>query len=478
MSFIDRHGLYTPDQVMLAQAVLERIKAAGLESVRIGFPDLHGIVRGKVLMASEVEAAFESGVSMTSSLFLKDSSHRTVMPVFGRNAGTGIAGFQGAADFLMVPDPATFQILPWAERTGWLLCDAYFPDGSPVPYATRSILRHALDRLAGRGMAFVAGLEVEFHLFKLDDPMLSLGDSGQPGTPPAVSLTHHGYNYLTEQRYDRLGPLLEILRQNIQALGLNLRSMEIEYGPSQVEFVFHPGVGMAPADGMILFRNAVKQVARRHGYHASFMCRPQIPNVCSSGWHLHQSLRSSADGVNLFSAAAGDAPLSALGMQYLAGLLRDAPACAAFSTPTINGYKRYRPHSLAPDRAIWGIDNRGVMLRVLGGPASQAARIENRIGEPAANPYLYLASQIAGGLAGIDDTLDPGPSADTPYEAAAPLLPRGLEQALAALDGSARMRAAFGDVFVDYLLHIKRAELARHHAEVSAWEQREYFDLF
>jgi glutamine synthetase len=118
------------------------------------------------------------------------------------------------------------------------------------------------------------------------------------------------------------------------------------------------------------------------------------------------------------------------------------------------------------------------MLRVLGGPASQAARIENRIGEPAANPYLYLASQIAGGLAGIDDTLDPGPSADTPYEAAAPLLPRGLEQALAALDGSARMRAAFGDVFVDYLLHIKRAELARHHAEVSAWEQREYFDLF
>jgi glutamine synthetase len=435
-------------------------------------------MRGKVLMAADIDGAFDAGVSMTSSLFLKDSSHRTVMPVFGRTAGTGFAGFAGAADFIMVPDPASFQVLPWAESTGWLLCDAYFPDGTPVPFATRQILQRALDRLAERDMAFVAGLEVEFHLFRLDDPKLSLGESGQPGTPPAVSLTHQGYNYLTEQRYDRVSPLLDILRQTIQALGLNLRSMEIEFGPAQVEFVFRPGIGMAPADGMILFRNAVKQVARRHGYHASFMCRPQIPNVCSSGWHLHQSLRSRQDGANLFSTAGEAAPLSALGMHYMAGLLRDAPACAAFSTPTINGYKRYRPLSLAPDRAVWGIDNRGVMLRVLGGGASQAARIENRIGEPAANPYLYFASQIAAGLAGVDDSLDPGPSADTPYETTAAFLPTSLDQALAALDGSTRMRAAFGDVFVDYLLHIKRAELARYHAEVSAWEQREYFDLF
>lgn len=147
-------------------------------------------MRGKTLMPSAVADALANGVSMTSTLFLKDTAHRTVMPVFTRGGGTGFAEFEGAADFIMVPDPATFRILPWAENTGWLLCDAYFPDGRPVPYATRGLLRNCLDRLSARNMEFVAGLEVELHIMKLDDPMLSLQDSGQPGQPPQVSLTH------------------------------------------------------------------------------------------------------------------------------------------------------------------------------------------------------------------------------------------------------------------------------------------------
>ena len=106
--------------------------------------------------------------------------------------------------------------------------------------------------------------------------------------------------------------------------------------------------------------------------------------------------------------------LSAFGRFYLGGLLQHARASTVFTTPTINGYKRYRSYSLAPDRAIWGRDNRGVMIRVLGGSGNPATRLENRIGEPAANPYLYMASQILSGLDGVDRALDPGPSADTP----------------------------------------------------------------
>src|SRR4029453_19211215 len=121
--------------------------------------------------------------------------------------------------------------------------------------------------------------------------------------------------------------------------------------------------------------------------------------------------------------------LSEVGQHYMAGLLAHARAAAAFSTPTINGYKRYRPFSLAPDRAIWGRDNRGAMVRVLGGPGDPATHLENRVGEPAANPYLYVASQIVSGLDGLDRQLDPGPSADSPYEAAAELLPKSLGQA-------------------------------------------------
>ena len=145
-----------------------------------------------------------------------------------------------------------------------------------------------------------------------------------------------------------------------------------------------------------------------------------------------------------------------------------------FTTPTLNGYKRFRPYSLAPDRAVWGHDNRGVMVRVLGGAGrSRDAHLENRVGEPAANPYLYMASQILAGLDGLERQLDPGPSADTPYETKAELLPRSLGEALAALRGDTSSASGFGDFFVDYLLTIKDAEIDRFKAEVSDWEHRE-----
>ncbi len=149
-----------------------------------------------------------------------------------------------------------------------------------------------IEKLAKRGYDFVAGLEVEFHLFKLEDAHMAPEHAGQPGTPPAVSLLSHGYQYLTEQRFDQMEPALEIIRRDVLALGLPLRSTEVEYGPSQCEFTFAPTKGLAPADNMVLFRSAVKQIARRHGYHATFMCRPKLPNIFASGWHLHQSLVS------------------------------------------------------------------------------------------------------------------------------------------------------------------------------------------
>jgi glutamine synthetase len=272
-------------------------------------------------------------------------------------------------------------------------------------------------------------------------------------------------------------PALEVIRRNIVALGLPLRSIEVEYGPSQCEFVFQPTVGLRAADIMVMFRTAMKEICNRHGLHATFMCRPLIPNVMSSGWHLHQSLASRGDGTNLFMTAAPDG-LSDLGKHYMAGLLEHARASAVFSTPTINGYKRYRSYSLAPDRAIWGRDNRGVMIRVLGGPGDAATRLENRIGEPAANPYLYMASQILAGLDGIDRSLDPGVSADVPYETEARFLPTSLREAVLALKDDSFFRAALGAQFVDYYVHIKNAEIERFQLEVTEWEQREYFEIF
>ncbi|CCE07914.1 putative glutamine synthetase (glnA4-like) [Bradyrhizobium sp. STM 3843] len=478
MTFVSRHGLWTEEQREAAEKLARIVEEKNLEVIRLSFPDQHGILRGKTLIASEAVGSLESGCSITTTMLAKDTAHRTVFPVFTKGGGFGMSEMEGAADVIMVPDPLTFRVLPWAPTTGWVLCDLYFSDGRPVPFATRHIYRNVLGDLAARGYDYVAGLEVEFHLFKLEDARMAPEDAGQPGQPPSVSLLSHGYQYLTEQRFDQMEPVLEILRRDIMALGLPLRSVEIEFGPSQCEFTFQPRKGLEPADNMVLFRSAIKQIARRHGYHATFMCRPKLPNVFASGWHLHQSLVARTDGSNAFMASESGAPLSELGRNFLAGLLAHARASTVFTTPTINGYKRYRSYSLAPDRAIWGRDNRGVMIRVLGGAGDLATRLENRIGEPAANPYLYMASQILSGLDGIDRKLDPGPSADTPYETKAELLPKSLREAVYALQDDPFFREKFGPQFVDYYVHIKSAEIERFQAEVSDWEQREYFELF
>jgi glutamine synthetase len=445
----------------------------GIKAVRFSFADQHGVLRGKTLSASAAEAAMDRGVTVTSTLLLKDTSHRTVFPAFTPGAGVGMTEMQGAADILMIPDESTFRILPWAPDTGWFLCDLKFPDGREVPFSTRAILNRSLERLERSGYEFVAGLEVEFHVFKICDPHLQPADAGQPGNPPDVELLTTGYQLLTEHKYDQLDAVVQVLRDGLAALDLPLRSFEIEFGPSQVEFTLAPRTGLAAADAMILLRSAVKQIARRHGYHATFMCRPKLPNIMSSGWHLHQSL--TRNGLNAFTSDKED--LSDTGKQYLAGLLAHARAACAFATPTINGYKRYRPYSLAPDRIVWGKENRGALLRVVGGPRDTDTRIENRIGEPAANPYLYFASQIYCGLDGIERRLQLVRPADTPYEAKVDMLPRTLDEALYYLKGDKALRDGLG-TFIDYYCRIKEAEIARFNLEVSDWEHREYFDLF
>jgi glutamine synthetase len=357
-----------------------------------------------------------------------------------------------------------------------------------VPFSTRQLYRDALAKLGRAGFDYCAGLEVEFHLFRIENPRLAPDEVAVwPPEPPDVSLTTQGFQYLTENRFDQVGPIMDVLRETVIGLGMPLRSQEVELGPSQYEFTFAPEIGLAAADTMVLFRSAMKQAARRHGHLVSFMCRPKFPNAFSSGWHLHQSLLDRKTGHNTFMSNHKSELLSPLGRAFLAGLIANARASAAFGTPTVNGYKRYHGvNTMAPIQAIWARDNRGVMVRVMGHPGDPATHLENRVGEPLANPYLYMASQIHAGLDGVKRKLAPGPSADAPYELAKEPLPKALGAALDALQASVCFRTAFGDAFVDYYIAIKRFEIARAErdggasnssTEVTAWEHREYFDL-
>jgi glutamine synthetase len=477
--FIARHGLWTAEQQEAAAGLLARAREANVRAVRIAFADQHGVLRGKTLVVELLESVLKNGCSITSTLLLKDTAHRTVYPVWQRGAGLNLAQLSGAADIVLVPDPDSFQLLPWAPGSAWLLADCYYQDGARVPFCTRGLCRRALGQLEQAGFHYLAGIELEFSIFKLIDPCLAPQQCGQPADPPTVRMLAHGYQYLTENRFDELEPILDQLRAALLALQLPLRSLESEMGPSQVELTFSPEVGLRAADSVVLIRSAIKQICRRQGFHATFMCRPALPNVASSGWHLHQSLLDTASGGNAFAPTDAGELLSACARHFVAGLLEHAPAACLFATPTINGYKRYRPYSLAPNRVVWARDNRGAMIRVIGGHGDPATHIENRIGESAANPYLYFLSQIISGMDGIARRLDLPPASEAPYEPGSRLLPASLVEAMAELRGSALFRAQLGDPFVDYLLAIKEFEVHRFLSqEVTDWEQREYFELF
>jgi glutamine synthetase len=160
LSFVDRYGLWSEAQARAAAAVDKAIVQKNLELLRFSFPDQHGVLRGKTLVASEASHALRDGVTMTSTLFAKDTAHRTVFPVFDSDAGIGVPEMSGAGNFIMVADPRTFRILPWADNTGWVLCDCYFANGRKVPIATRQLYCDALGKLAKLGFDYVAGIEI------------------------------------------------------------------------------------------------------------------------------------------------------------------------------------------------------------------------------------------------------------------------------------------------------------------------------
>lgn len=489
--FASRCGEHSPERQRAADAVLATVEARGLELVRVAWCDIHGITRAKALTPAAVRTALRSGVGMVSTLVLKDTSDRTAWPVFQPGGTADLPGFGQANNVLLLPDPASFQVLPWRPATGWMRAQAWFADGRPVPFDSRRLLQRALQRLAARGYGLRCGLEVEFHVYRIADDGAQTDPhrAAWPGEPPAVRMIHPGYQLLSEAWLDQAEAALRIVRQTAQGLGLPLLSLEAEMGPSQVEAVFDVTDALVAADNMVLFRNAVRMALREAGYHATFMCRPPFPQIMSSGWHLHQSLVDLATGVNAMcraEPAPGCGPadaramLSDAGAHYLAGLLAHARGMAIFCTPTANGYGRFRPNALAPQSVQWGRDNRGAMLRVIGACGDPATRIENRIGEPAANPYLYLAAQIEAGLDGLERRLVPLPATEDPYGAAAVPLPTSLGEALDALGDDATFAQRLGHDWVAYIRQIKGLEWQRYTAaeDRDAFERREYFGRF
>lgn len=469
-----------------AEELRQRIAAEKIDLVRLAWADPHGASRAKALSVPVFLEALTRGYSINVATTTLDSAGARVFRSFTRGGGMDLPEMTGSPNIVAIPDPETFRVLPWAPNVGWVLCDEYFRDGTPFHFSPRHLLRNQLKRIR---YELKIGLEIEWYLARVVEDRLGdehIGAPGLRGRPIRTAPIEPGYSYHSETSMDLMQPVLDELARAYARLGLPLRSIEKEWGPGQVECTFSAQSALRAADDLVLFRTATRQICRRMGCFATFMARPALKGYYASGWHLHQSLAEG--GRNVFAPEVSDAPLSPLGMSFVAGLLENAAASTAFATPTVNGYRRFKPNSLAPDRAGWGLDHRGAMIRVLGGAGDAGTRLENRIGEPAANPYLYIASQIVAGLDGLERRLEPGARDDEPYAADRPRLPRSLGEALDALEKDALFRAQLGDVFIDYYLRLKRSELGRFEAwkkdngdtgeEPTAWEHNEYFDFF
>jgi glutamine synthetase len=476
-NFVALIGQDSPERQERLASILAKIDEEQLEVVRVAFVDTHGIVRVRPVEARLFSQAAQNAVPFTTALFAMDTANNIFQNVFARDGGFGRDTMGGAGDMFAVPDLSTFRVLPWAHKCAWVVSDLYLSSGERCPFDPRLIMQTACERLAQQGLTYVGGVEVECHIVRVTDPRNDLADGTQPPMPPEVETLRHGYQYMSENALDELEPIITRIRHALIGVGLPLRIVDAEWGPGQIEISLEPMENTTAADAVIILRAAVKQVCRRMGLLASFMTKPGLPNVLSCGWHLHQSLFHTASEKNAFAEAG--ALMSSTGLHFVGGLLEHARATTAFSNPTVNGYKRLSDNPLAPSRVVWSFDNKGAMCRLVGGMGDPATHIENRSGEPAANPYLYMGSQIIAGLDGMANEIDPGsPLPDPHAQVQKPLMPHSLEEAVDALAASTMFRNTLGDEFIDHYVSMRRQEIGRFRRQVTDWEHREYFEAF
>jgi glutamine synthetase len=485
-SFVSEFGLWDDRQAAAAEQVEARLSE--VDFVRVVFCDPHGLARSKNVPVNVFRAVLRNGMDFSAGPFLFDTGHAVAVD-FLADAGLGISELLGAGDFVLVPDPRTFQVLPRTKpRTAWVLGNEYLRDGTPHPLSARNVLRRVCADYARHDLSPVIGLEVEWYLTRLvGGPPGNAGNGfGRQGSAPEVEAMDPGYQFNLDSYYDVVADVADPLGAMLIALGLPLRTIEHESGPGQLETTFGPMLAQDAADAMLLFRTQVKQTCRRWGYHASFMTLPRLDSFDPSGWHLHQSVTSTKTGQNLFASGAGgtEDTISPEGEAYIDGLLARAREFCLLSVPTVNGYRRLTPDfSLSPTSVNWRFEDRSAMVRVLSGDSS--THVENRIGEPCANPYLAIASQLHAGLEGLTSG---APAREVPY----PPLPVSLGESLDAFRASESAAELLGMPLKTCLTKLKESEASRFGAwraedpsraaemtgEVTEWEHREYFGVF
>ncbi|MDX6619002.1 MAG: glutamine synthetase [Gaiellales bacterium] len=440
---------------MTGSDVLEALREQGVRIVRVTYPDLHGVLRGKdVPIDVFASTVARDGLAFCKAISTVDLRHNVV------------AGFEhGFRDIHVTPLLDTLARVPWDMDVAWCLSDQT-ADGEPYGADPRAALKRAIEGFSELGLNPVMGPELEFYLL-------------QPCTTTPSGWTRYVENpthvYTVGAHTDPRGVLDRMLLQIADA-GLGAIGAAHEYGMSQWEINLTHSAALDAADRAFRFKAAVKDIATQQGLLATFMGKP-FNGDAGSGFHLHLSL-CDENGVNAFADTAGDEGCAEALRHFIAGVLAHAPALMAFLNPTVNAYRRIDPHELVPTRACWGYDNRFGLVRV---PPERggATRVEMRLADGSANPYLATAALLFAGLDGIRRELTP-PAAvaglvyELPEDEQGDPIPLSLAAAVEALEADATLRDAMGASLVDTFLTIKRFELERYNRHVSDWDLAEY----
>lgn len=433
--------------------VAEDLKARGVDVVRVSYSDLIGTDRGRDVLIEELERQSDHGLAFCRAVY-HTTPQGDVVPVTG-----GIEA--GLPDISVIPDLSTLTPLPWEPGAYWCIGDAKDHQGQPAEESPREVVRRVSAKLGELGLSAVIGPELEYYVMEEDDK----GGWKRYGDAP-------GNVYVVGRKGDPDGLLLTMLR-NLRDAGLKVTAANHEFSAGQFEINLDHSEMLDAADRAFRMKSAVQEIARINGYMATFMAKP-FNDEGGSGFHLHMSL-ADPSGTNVFGDDKNEHGLSAHGLSAVAGVLEHAPALAALLNPTINSYKRFGPDTLAPWLIDWGLDNRSAMVRIPP-EGGKAARMEVRLGDATANPYLAMAALGAAVYLGIKNgSKPPAPLEGYGYDPSkAAILPQRLSDALNALEADTALCEVLGSTFIDAFLTYKRNEIERFEKFITDWEFREY----
>ena len=445
---------------------VERLMADhGIETVKIGTPDMDGVYRGKRLVAKQfLDGLCGAGFAQCDVIFGWDIAEEIIAhPPLAVGSADG-----GFADVLLRPDLDTFRIVPWEPATAAVVCDVYDEHGELVAVSPRTALRRLIDRVAKLGFAPAMSAEFEFRIFREDQE--TLRQKNYTGLRPL----NPGYNCYSISHASIDDDVVGGLRRHMDSYGIEVEGYSREHGEGMYEMNLRYCGALEAADRAMLFKSGAKEILAQYGVVPTFMAKYSDQIDGCSG-HIHQSMWSG--DANVFFDETAAHGISKTMQAYLAGLLDTLPELLALYAPNINSYKRFVSGSWAPTAATWGIENRTSSLRAITGGAA-GTRIENRTPGADVNAYLGFAACLAGGLSGIERGLAAPPpvSGDVYKSEGLRQLPRTLDQALDLFEQSAVARDYLGGAFVDHYIAMRRWEVEKHRRAVTAWERRRYFE--